>query len=95
MTAQVENGEEETNNFTKNTTFDVSTIEPKIQIFNLYATGHKSKQSTRPFIHQLDIDSGIGGAIKVWATFDDGALTNALSTTKFNTINFQAPVRLL
>jgi hypothetical protein len=82
----VKNGEEETNNFTKSTTSDVSTIEPEIQNFNLYATGHNSKQSTRPFIHQLNINSGIGGAINVWATFDDGALTNALSTTKFDTI---------
>ena len=37
-------------------------------------------------LYQLSIDTGIGGPITVWANIDDGVLTNAMSTTNFNTI---------
>ena len=37
-------------------------------------------------MHQLNINTGIGGDIQVWANIDDGALTNAMSIVKFNTI---------
>ena len=48
--------------------------------------GHNFKQPSQPFIQQLNIDTGIGGMIPVWANFDDGALTNAMSVAKFDTI---------
>ena len=56
--AQVENSEKEKNFINENTASNVSTIEPEIQIFNLYTAGHISKQPTCPFIHQLNIDLG-------------------------------------
>ena len=54
--------------------------------FYLYAMGYKSEQKSQPFIHQLDINTGIGGPIQVWASFNNGALANVMSIAKFNTI---------
>lgn len=65
---------------------DVSVLDPEIQIVDLYTVGHDPKHTTQPFVHQLDINTGIGGAVRVWANFDDGALANAMSVTKFQTI---------
>ena len=65
---------------------DVSVTDPEIQIFDLYTVGHDNKKLTQPFVHQLGIDTGIGGTIQVWANVDDGALANAMSIAKFNTI---------
>ena len=48
--------------------------------------GHNAKASTQPFVHQLNINTGIGGDVQVWANVDDGALANAMSVTKFNAI---------
>ena len=79
-------GEEKTSFITEVTASDVSEIEPEIPIFNLYDTESNTKRTARPFVHQLSINTGIGGPITVWANIDDGALTNAMSTTKFNTI---------
>ena len=69
---------------TEHVASDVSVSESEIQIFNLYMAGHKN--SAQPFVHQLSIDTGIGGTVRVWASFDDGALTNAMSLTKFQTV---------
>ena len=85
MTAPKE-GEEKTDYSNMTSTSDVSDIDPEIQIFDLYTVGYDTKKTIRPFIQQLNIDSGIGGAIQVWASIDDGALANAMSSTKFNTI---------
>ena len=88
MTAPVEEGEEklETDISTTKNASDVSVIDPEIQIFDLYTVGHNPEQTTQPFVHQLNIETGIGGPIRVWANFDDGALANAMSIAKFNTI---------
>lgn len=88
LTAPVEEGEEklETDISTTKNASDVSVIDPEIQIFDLYTVGHNPEQTTQPFVHQLNIETGIGGPIRVWANFDDGALANAMSIAKFNTI---------
>ena len=44
------------------------------------------KQTIQPFIHRLEIKAKGGETVCVKANFDDGALTNAMSMTKFNTI---------
>ena len=87
LTAPTTGGETEGHFITEPITSDVSNIDPEIQIFDLYTVGHNSiKTTVQPFIHQLNINSGISGAIPVWANFDDGALANAMSIAKFNTI---------
>ena len=63
---------------------DVSAIDAELQIFDLYAVN--PEQPIRPFIHQLNIKAKGGEIIRVKANFDDGALANAMSTTKFNAI---------
>jgi hypothetical protein len=65
---------------------NVSVLDPEIKIVDLYTVGYNPEQTTQPIIHCLGIDTGIGGTIQVWASFDDGALANAMSITKFNTI---------
>ena len=65
---------------------DVATVDPEMHIFDLYTVGHDVKKTTQPFVHQLNIKTGIGGDVQVWANIDDGALANAMSITKFNTI---------
>ena len=64
----------------------VSDMDLKIQIVDLYTVGHNSEKPTQPFIHQLSINTGIGGLVHVQANIDDSALTNAMSITKFNAI---------
>ena len=86
MTAPVLESDEKANNIVEMKASDVSVIDSEIQIFDLYTVGYDTKKTTQPFIHQLSIDTGIGGAIQVWANVDDGALANAMSTEKFNTI---------
>ena len=85
MTAPAEGGIEKDNN-SEQFTDDVAIIDPAIQIFDLYSVGYNPNHAAQPFTHHLDIDTGIGGLVRVQANFDDGALTNAMSTTKFNTI---------
>ena len=85
-TAPVTEGEKKTSFVTEVTTSDVSEIEPKFPIFDLYNVGPNTKKAARPFVHQLDINTGIGGPIRVWANIDDGALANAMSITKFNAV---------
>jgi hypothetical protein len=85
LTAPVANGEEigsivETDNMI------TPAVEPEIQIFDVYAVGHNPKHTAQPFIHQLNILPANGKVICVQANFDDGALINAMSATKFNDI---------
>jgi hypothetical protein len=86
LTAPVDESGGSTSFITEEITSDVSVVEPEIQVVDLYTVGYDPKQTVHPFVHQLDIDTGIGGKIRVWANFDDGALTNAMSITKFNSI---------
>ena len=62
------------------------TVESEIQIFDMYIVGHNPKHTAQPFIHQLNICPPNGEVIPVRASFDDGTLINAMSTTKFNNI---------
>lgn len=64
----------------------VPAIEPEIQIYDVYTVGYNPKHAAQPFIHQLSILPINGKAIHVQANFDDGALINAMSATKFNNI---------
>jgi hypothetical protein len=86
LTAPVVEGEKEAGINTETKASVVSDTDPEIQIFDLYAVGYNNKKTTQPFIHQLNIYTGIGGAVRVWANIDDGALANATSVMKFNTI---------
>ena len=86
MTAPAEEGKKEISYITEEDAHVVSVTDLEIQICDLYTVGHKPEHKTQPFIHHLDIDTGIGGAIQVWVNFDDGALANTMSITKFNTI---------
>ena len=86
MTAPVVEGEGETGYITETKATDVSNIDLEIQIVDLYTVGHDNKKITQPFVHQLDINTGIGGTVRVWANVDDGALANAMSIAKFDTV---------
>ena len=61
-------------------------LESEIQIFDAYAVGYNPKHIVQPFVHRLNILSPNGNVIRVQANFDDGALINAMSATKFNEI---------
>ena len=84
MTAQVEIGEKGRQTTAETSASVVPKIDTEIQIFDLYAV--EPKQTIQPFIHRLEIKAKGGETVRVKANFDDGALTNAMSTTKFNTI---------
>jgi hypothetical protein len=86
LTAPAEEGEEKTDYITETNASVVSNIDPELKIFDLYTVGHNISKTVQPFIHQLGINTGIGGIIHVWANIDDGALANAMSIAKFNTI---------
>ena len=86
MTAPIAENKGESNYITETIAADVTVIEPEIQIFDLYAVGYNDKGTVQPFVHHLDINTGIGGNVRVWANIDDGALANAMSIAKFNTI---------
>ena len=86
MTAPVAEGEKTESYITEVNATPVSDMDLGIQIVDLYTVGHNLKKPTQPFIHQLYINTGIGGLEQVWANIDDGALTNAMSTMKFNAI---------
>jgi hypothetical protein len=89
LTAPVEEGDREANFSNETTASDVSVLDPEIQIFDLYTLGHKPEHGVQPFVHQLNIETGKGKAVQVQANFDDGALANAMSVTKFNTVKHQ------
>jgi hypothetical protein len=90
-TAQEKGGREEQNNgnavpaFSTNSNVDSAVFES--YIVDLYAVGaesdKKGKNSTKPFIHQIHIHGPQGEIVRVWATFDEGALMEAMSTTAF------------
>lgn len=55
-------------------------------IVDLYAVGANSdgeRKNTRPFIHQVKLHGPRGEVVRIWATFDEGALREAMSTTAF------------
>jgi hypothetical protein len=80
----MENSREGSQIITEPNVSDVSTIDPELQIFDLYTVS--PEQPIQPFIHQLSIKAKGGEIVRVKANFDDGALANAMSTTKFNAI---------
>jgi hypothetical protein len=86
LTAPIAGDEGKTGYITETIAADVSVIDPEIQIFDLYGVGYDNKKTVQPFVHQLNIDTGIGGTVQIWANVDDGALANAMSLSKFNTI---------
>ena len=70
---------------TEANTADVSTIDPDMQIFDLYSVRPNPEHQVQPFIHHLNILAN-EDAIKVRANFDDGALANAMSIMTFNKV---------
>lgn len=86
MAAPIEYGEEKGVSIPTTPETAVQTIEPEMQVFDLYAVGHDLEHTIQPFIHRLNICSKGGEVIRVWANFDDGALANAMSITKFNAV---------
>lgn len=85
MTAPVESGEQGDSSNETNTAV-ITVVDPEIHVFDLYAVGHDPEHAVQPFIHRLGIEAVNGQAIEVQANFDDGALANAMSITKFNSI---------
>ena len=67
---------------------DSTVIEP--YIVDLYAMGakvnKKGKSTTKPFIHQIRLHGPQGEVVRVWATFDEGALIEAMSTASFEKV---------
>ena len=57
-----------------------------MQIFDAYIVGYNPKHTAQPFIHKLNIITMSKESIPVQANFNDGALINAMSITKFNNI---------
>src|SRR5277367_5347361 len=90
LTALTETGDKTENQSSKSNTENVPIVAPEIQAVNLYAVAHKSRKTNneiaRPFIHKLYIITQNGGTIGIQANFDDGALVNAMSTTKFSKV---------
>lgn len=86
LTAPVANGEEIENIVKADDIIVPAIVLPEIQICDAYIVGYKCKRITQPFIHQLNILPVNGEAIQVRASFDDGALINAMSLTKFNEV---------
>ena len=90
-TAQIDDKQEERGDivtelaFSTNSNVDSAVIEPTI--VDLYTVGanvnEKGKNNTRPFIHQIQIQGLQGEVVRVWATFDEGALMEAMSTETF------------
>ena len=90
-TAQIDDKQEERGEivaepaFSISSNVDLAVIEPTI--IDLYAVGanvnEKGKNNTRPFIHQIRIQGPQGEVVRVWATFDEGALMEAMSTETF------------
>ena len=90
LTAPTETGNKTESQDNKSNTDHVPIVEPEMPIVNLYAVGHELRnikcQKTKPFIHELNIIAHNGKAVEVQASFDDGALVDAMSMTKFNQI---------
>ena len=62
----------------------ISTVDSESHIFDLYTVN--PEQTIQPFTHQLKIKAKGGEIVHVKANFDDGALANTMSTSKFNEI---------
>ena len=80
----MENGGERSRITAEADTPVISTVDPESHIFDLYAVN--PEQTIQPFTHQLKIKAKGGEIVRVKANFDDGALANAMSTSKFNEI---------
>lgn len=89
LTALVENGDQKVDINTETNAIDVSVIDSENQIFDLYAVGHAPEHVIQPFIHQLNIEAKDGSLVEVLANFDEGALANTMSVSKFNSIKNQ------
>ena len=46
----------------------------------------KRKNNTTPFVHQIRLHGPQGEVVRVWATFDEGALMEAMSTATFERV---------
>ena len=82
MTAPIAGDEGKTGYITETIAADVSVIDPEIQNFDLYSVGYDNKKTVQPFVHQLNIDTGIGGTIQIWANIDDGAFVQVQHNKK-------------
>lgn len=81
--AQVDGNQE---NQAVGTVSDVDLTVGESNVVDLYAVGAKIEEegkTTKPFIHQVRIHGPKGEIVRVWATFDEGALREAMSTTTF------------
>ena len=93
-TAQVDGKQGERENIVAETTFStMSNVDSAViesHIIDLYAMGvktnRKRKSSTKPFIHQIQLRGPKGEAVRVWATFDEGALMEAMSMETFKRV---------
>ena len=86
VAAPKENGDEKRESIAKINAPDVQTIDPEMNVFDLYAMRPSPEKTIQPFIHQINIKAESGEVVRVRANFDDRALANAMSTTKFNEI---------
>ena len=75
---------------TKSAFSTVPNVNPTVSesnIVDLYAVGAKTDEkrenTTKPFIHQIRLHGPQGEIIRTWATFDEGALMEAMSTATF------------
>src|SRR5271168_2604608 len=88
LTAPMQSSDEIKRQSNKANPDTVPIVVPEMQIVNLYTVGHKPRkndnQTTKLFIHHLHRYNM--NAIRVQATFDDGALVDVMSTTKFNQV---------
>ena len=72
----------------------VSDVDPTVsesKIVELYAMGakldEKRENTAKPFIHQIRLYGPQGEIIRTWATFDEGALMEVMSTATFEKQN--------
>jgi hypothetical protein len=68
---------------------NVNATPSESHIVDLYAVGAKTKEgekTTSPFIHQIQLQGPQGEVVRVWATFDEGALMEAMSTQTFEKV---------
>jgi hypothetical protein len=89
MTAQADNGQKgqvEASESTLDTVLDVNPGLSEPYIVDLYVVGAKledEKEKAKPFIHKIRLHGPQGEIVRVWATFDEEALMEAMSTTAF------------
>ena len=77
-------GDQEIDAFNTMSNVDPAAFESNI--VDLYAVGAKINEkgnTTRPFVHQIRLHGLKGEIVRVWATFDEGALMEVMSTSTF------------